>query len=214
MTIGEGFRDDIGFVRRTGVTRQFYDAAWMPQPEVASPSRHSSIAAARARLELLRSARRPGHATGTHRQAVTWENGSYFEYAFEPRVEAITTPFTISPGVVIPPGRYDWNQHLAVVRKRSQQAALRIDSRDVRRFLERHAEDDADERALPAELPAGVRPGPAGERHRPDAPRRRRSRRRWRPFAPATRSAPTCSSTRCCSIATTSTSSPRTSAST
>ncbi len=25
MTIGEGFRDDIGFVRRTGVTRQFYD---------------------------------------------------------------------------------------------------------------------------------------------------------------------------------------------
>ena len=33
MTIGEGFRDDIGFVRRTGVTRQFYDGAWLPQPE-------------------------------------------------------------------------------------------------------------------------------------------------------------------------------------
>ena len=33
MTIGDGFRDDLGFVRRTGVTRQFYDAAFMPQPE-------------------------------------------------------------------------------------------------------------------------------------------------------------------------------------
>ena len=38
--IGEGFRDDLGFVRRTGVTRQFYDAAWLPQPEVPAASRH------------------------------------------------------------------------------------------------------------------------------------------------------------------------------
>ena len=29
----------------------------------------------------------------------TWNNGSYMEYSFEPRVEAITRPFTISPGV-------------------------------------------------------------------------------------------------------------------
>src|SRR4029453_9974188 len=42
----------------------------------------------------------------------TFEDGSYFEYAFEPRAEAIVKPFTISPGVVIPPGRYDWYQHL------------------------------------------------------------------------------------------------------
>jgi hypothetical protein len=34
------------------------------------------------------------------------------EYAFEPRIEAISRPFTISPGVVIPPGRYEWVQHL------------------------------------------------------------------------------------------------------
>ena len=43
---------------------------------------------------------------------VTWDNGSYVEYAFEPRVEAITTPFAIHPGVAIPAGRYDWRQHL------------------------------------------------------------------------------------------------------
>ena len=34
------------------------------------------------------------------------------EYAFEPRVEAIKKPFTVSPGVTIPVGRYDWYQHV------------------------------------------------------------------------------------------------------
>jgi hypothetical protein len=114
MTIGEGFRDDMGFVRRTGVTRQFYDAAWLPQPE--SLRRHG--------IRQLQPHARvwnyyDPHGTLVTRQGhvanqITWENGSYFEYAFEPRVEAISKPFVISPGVVIPPGRYDWNQHLAL----------------------------------------------------------------------------------------------------
>jgi hypothetical protein len=112
MTIGEGFRDDLGFVRRTGVTRQFYDGAWLPQPE--SLRRHGI-------RQLQPHARvwnyydpdgalvsRLGHAA----MQVTWENGSYVEYAFEPRVEAIATPFVIHPGIAIPPGRYDWRQHL------------------------------------------------------------------------------------------------------
>ncbi len=114
MTIGEGFRDDMGFIRRTGVTRQFYDAAWMPQPE--SLRRHG--------IRQLQPHARvwnyyDPHGTLVTRQGhianqITWENGSYFEYAFEPRVEAIDKPFMISPGVVIPAGRYDWNQHLAL----------------------------------------------------------------------------------------------------
>jgi hypothetical protein len=114
MTIGEGFRDDMGFIRRTGVTRQFYDAAWMPQPE--SLRRHGiRQLQPHARVWNYYDPRgalvtRQGHIA----HQLTWENGSYFEYAFEPRVEAITKPFAISPGVVIPPGRYDWNQHLAV----------------------------------------------------------------------------------------------------
>jgi hypothetical protein len=45
----------------------------------------------------------------------TWNNGAYWEYAFEPRVEAITRPFAIAPGVTIPTGRYDWTQHLMLL---------------------------------------------------------------------------------------------------
>jgi hypothetical protein len=46
---------------------------------------------------------------------LTWNSGSRIEYAFEPRVEAISRPFEIQSGVVIPVGRYDWNQHLWVI---------------------------------------------------------------------------------------------------
>ena len=46
---------------------------------------------------------------------LTQNNGAFGEYAFEPRVEAISKPFTIYPGVTIPVGRYDWNQHVIVL---------------------------------------------------------------------------------------------------
>jgi hypothetical protein len=115
MTVGEGFRDDMGFVRRLGVTRQFYDAAWLPRPQ----------ALRRYGMRQLEPHGRIWNYYDTHGELVTrqghvgnqvtFENGSYFEYAFEPRVEMIAKPFTIAPGVVIPPGRYDWKQHLAVL---------------------------------------------------------------------------------------------------
>ena len=42
----------------------------------------------------------------------TFNDGSFTEYAFEPREEAISKPFNIAPGVAIPVGRYDWHQHI------------------------------------------------------------------------------------------------------
>jgi len=46
---------------------------------------------------------------------VLWNSGSRIEYAYEPRTEAITRPFTLRSDVAIPVGRYDWNQHLWVI---------------------------------------------------------------------------------------------------
>jgi hypothetical protein len=114
MTIGEGFRDDLGFVRRTGVTRQFYDLAWFLQP--ARSTRHNiRQVEPHGRVFIYKGpdgelVSKTGHAG----MQVTWNNGSFFEYAFEPRAEAIATPFEIFPGVSIPVGRYDWTQHLVV----------------------------------------------------------------------------------------------------
>jgi RluA family pseudouridine synthase len=115
MTIGEGFRDDLGFVRRTGVTRQFYDAAFMPQPEwlrrrgIRQLQPHARVWTYKDPSGQLVS--RLGHVANQ----TTWNNGAYWEYAFEPRVEAITRPFAIAPGVTIPTGRYDWTQHLMLL---------------------------------------------------------------------------------------------------
>jgi RluA family pseudouridine synthase len=114
MKIGEGFKDDIGFVRRTGVTRQFYDVAFLPQPEglrrhgIRQLQPHGRVWIYQDPSGVLVS--RTGHVANQ----TTWNNGSYMEYAFEPREEAITKPFTIAPGVSIPPGRYDWNQQLVL----------------------------------------------------------------------------------------------------
>jgi RluA family pseudouridine synthase len=114
MTIGEGFRDDLGFVRRTGVTRQFYDAAFFREPDVLRRWNIRRIEP-HARVWIYddpsgQLVSRTGHIA----QQTTWNNGSYMEYAFEPRVEAITRPFVVSPGVAIPPGRYEWNQQLVL----------------------------------------------------------------------------------------------------
>ena len=114
MKIGEGFRDDLGFVRRTGVTRQFYDSAFFMEPQVLHRW-HIRRIEPHARVWIYddpsgQLVSRTGHIA----EQTTWHNGSYMEYAFEPRVEAITRPFAVSPGVVIPPGRYDWNQQLVL----------------------------------------------------------------------------------------------------
>jgi hypothetical protein len=114
MTIGEGFKDDMGFVRRTGVTRQFYDVAFLPQPE-ALRKRGIRQLQPHGRIWIYNDpsgklVSRSGHVANQ----TTWNNGSFMEYAFEPRVEAISRPFAIAPGVSIPPGRYDWHQHLVL----------------------------------------------------------------------------------------------------
>ena len=114
MTIGEGFRDDMGFVRRTGVSRQFYDAAWLPRPEslrkygVRQLEPHARVWNYYDRSGTL--VTRQGHIG----HQLTWTHGSFFEYAFEPRVEVLSKPFAIYSGVTIPVGRYDWNQHLFI----------------------------------------------------------------------------------------------------
>jgi hypothetical protein len=112
MHIGENFRDDLGFVRRTGVTRQFYDAAFMQRPEslrrrgIREVQPHARVWSYHDRHGTLVS--RLGHVGAQ----VTWNNGSWIEYAYEPRHEAIARPFAIRRDVRIPVGVYAWKQHL------------------------------------------------------------------------------------------------------
>ncbi len=112
MTIGDGFKDDLGFVRRSGVTRQFYDGALFWQ-SAALRGRGIRQLQPHARTWIYHDPDGALVSRTVHiANQTTWNNGSYFEYAFEPRTETISKPFLISPGVAIPVGRYDWIQHL------------------------------------------------------------------------------------------------------
>jgi hypothetical protein len=114
MTIGEGFKDDIGFVRRVGVTRTFFDIAFLPQPESL---RKHGIRQLQPHARMFNYYDPGGELVTRNAHAalqVTWNTGAFAEYAIEPRVEAISKPFMISPGVPIPVGRYEWTQHLFV----------------------------------------------------------------------------------------------------
>ncbi len=129
MNVGEGFRADMGFVRRTGVTRHFVDWASFLQSEALQRHGIRQLEPhARAWIYVDPHgdlATREGHVA----LQVTWTRGTYLEYAFEPRAEAITSPFRIRPDVVIPTGRYDWTQHLWVFqsdRSRAFSVASRV----------------------------------------------------------------------------------------
>jgi Domain of unknown function (DUF5916)/Carbohydrate family 9 binding domain-like len=115
LRIDEGFRADMGFVRRTGVTRHFIDWASFLRPEAWQRRGIRQVEPhARAWIYLDPHgdvASRQGHLS----VQVTWTRGTYLEYALEPRTEAITAPFRIRSDVAIPTGRYDWTQHLWVL---------------------------------------------------------------------------------------------------
>ena len=114
MTIGEGFKDDIGFVRRVGVTRSFFDIAFLPQPESL---RQRGIRQLQPHARMFSYYNPGGELVTRNAHAalqVTLNTGAFAEYAIEPRVEAISKPFMIYPGVPIPVGRYEWTQHLFV----------------------------------------------------------------------------------------------------
>ena len=68
MTIGEGFKDDLGFVRRSGVTRQFYDWASFLQPESLRTHGIRQLQPHARMWHLRRSERRPRLQDDSHRQ--------------------------------------------------------------------------------------------------------------------------------------------------
>ncbi|HUU35749.1 MAG TPA: DUF5916 domain-containing protein, partial [Vicinamibacterales bacterium] len=115
MGIGEGFRDDLGFVRRTGVVRHFVDWASFLQP---TTMRRFGIRQIEPHARAFHYYDPQGNLVTRNGHAglqVMWNTGSRIEYAFEPRVEAITAPFRLRSDVAIPVGRYQWNQHLWVI---------------------------------------------------------------------------------------------------
>jgi hypothetical protein len=111
LSVGDRFRDDIGFVKRTGIRKHFVDFGIRPRPgwlrrygirEFHPHTRYN--------IYTDQSNEKVSH---TNHVAVAWffERGGYLELQWNPRFERIVKPFGIRPDQTFAPGSYGWNEY-------------------------------------------------------------------------------------------------------
>jgi hypothetical protein len=111
LTIGDNFRDDIGFVKRVGIRKHFGDFGVRKRPESLRRAGIRELHPhARANIYMDQSNVKVSHANHVA-MAVFFESGAWFEVQWNPRYERITTPFQIRPDQAFPVGSYQWNEY-------------------------------------------------------------------------------------------------------
>ena len=111
LTVGDNFRDDVGFIKRTGIRKHFVDFGVRPRPERLR----------KYGIRELHPHTRANIYTDQHNETVThsdhvafavfFENGANVEYALNPRFERITVPFQVRPDQAFSVGSYRWNEY-------------------------------------------------------------------------------------------------------
>jgi hypothetical protein len=112
LTVGDHFRDDIGFIKRTGVRRHFVDFGVRPRPawlrrygiREFHPHTRYNIYSDQSNTEV----------SHTNHVAAAWffERGGYLELQWNPRFERITKPFNVRTDQAFAPGVYSWNEYV------------------------------------------------------------------------------------------------------
>lgn len=112
LSVGDNFRDDIGFIKRRGIRKHFVDFGVRFRPEwwrrfgIRELHPHT-----RYNIYTDQSNAKVSH---TNHVAMAWffEKGGYLELQWNPRFERITAPFTIRPDQSFAPGQYGWNEYV------------------------------------------------------------------------------------------------------
>ena len=110
LTIGDAFRDDIGFIKRTGIRKHFVDFGIRPRPEslrkygIREVHPHT-----RYNIYTDQSNEKVSH-TNHVALALFFERGGYLEIQWNPRFERITAPVKIRDQSFAP-GAYAWNEY-------------------------------------------------------------------------------------------------------
>jgi hypothetical protein len=111
LTIGDNFRDDIGFIKRKGVRKHFVDFGvrkryeWWRKIGIRELHPHT-----RYNIYTDQSNEKVSH---TNHVAMAWffERGGYVEVQWNPRFERIVAPFRIRPDQSFAAGAYGWNEY-------------------------------------------------------------------------------------------------------
>jgi hypothetical protein len=105
LTVGEAFNPEIGFLRREAFRRSYAQGRFSPRPRSGWLRKYSLEAS----LDYITD---PDGRLETREQQASWRfemnNGAFSWSDFTRTHEMITKPFEIAKGVVITPGRYDF----------------------------------------------------------------------------------------------------------
>ena len=128
LTVGDNFRDDVGFIKRTGVRKHFADFGIRHRPErlrkfgirELHPHTRYNIYTDQSNVKVSH--------TNHVAYSVFLENGGNIEFAWNPRFERIVAPFQVRPDQAFAPGSYGWNEYeLLIESNHSAKASLSAD---------------------------------------------------------------------------------------
>jgi hypothetical protein len=109
LLVGEGFRPEIGFMRRSSFRRNFGQARFSPRPQ---GSRHIRKYIWEGSIDYITD--RAGQLETRETQGsfrLDLNNGDQWESAFSNFYELLPESFEIATGVVVPAGGYDYNEY-------------------------------------------------------------------------------------------------------
>jgi hypothetical protein len=111
LSVGDNFRDDIGFIKRTGSRKHFVDFGIRFRPEwwrkfgirELHPHTRYNIYTDQSNVKV----------SHTNHVAMAWffEKGGYLELQWNPRFERIIAPFKVRTDQSFAPGQYGWNEY-------------------------------------------------------------------------------------------------------
>jgi hypothetical protein len=113
--IGERFNDELGFVPRRGITKGEFQGGYRWRPAALSGWLRETFP----HWQIVNVAR---HGRGLDSRYIdyhlpfTFQDGSFLEVGVNPSTEQLFVPFPINSrrGIVIAPGRYDFDEYFAV----------------------------------------------------------------------------------------------------
>ena len=115
LSVGDNFRDDIGFVKRTGIRKHFADFGVRPRPaslrkygiRELHPHTRYNIYTDQSNVKVTH--------TNHVAMSVFFDNGANVEFAANPRFERIATPFKVRPDQAFAVGQYGWTEYNLLV---------------------------------------------------------------------------------------------------
>ena len=108
LFVDEDFNPEIGFLRRSAFRRTFASSRYSPRPRSLPYVKKLFYEASLDYIEDPGGRLESREAQGAFRMELN--NSDQLATEFARQFESLTTPFTVTPDVVVPPGAYDFSQ--------------------------------------------------------------------------------------------------------